>query len=229
MINGYVITKKDDLVSESMADTCIETGLQNNFLISKFYGFYEDLEQHLKNNNLFFNPEGIKKIKTPGVTGCFLSHFALWNKCIIEDKPMAIFEYDAVIINKISDDIIHQFEDYLNLDFARHLYLEDKDVYKSKLIKSTSIKVRALEENLTTTNKNSYKYMNKNHIKGAYGYILKPAGAKKVVAGVLQHGLVPADVAINLRYMKLFYTEPSVVRLNPIMLENLKKLSHTKL
>ena len=228
MIQGYVITKKDDLLSEGMADECILSGKDNNFLIEKFYGFYDNLEEAMRVNGLFINPQAVKKIQTSGVIGCFLSHFTLWKKCLKENKPLAIFEYDALVINRVENIDLDKFDHCLNFDFTRHLFLKDIEVYKSHLINSSPIEIKQLVENKTTIDNTSYKYMNKNHIKGAFGYIIKPEGALKVIKGVQAHGIVPADVALNLRYINLHYTVPSVARLNPIMLENLKTLSHTK-
>jgi GR25 family glycosyltransferase involved in LPS biosynthesis len=33
----------------------------------------------------------------PGAQGCWLSHYALWKKCIISNEPIVILEHDAVI------------------------------------------------------------------------------------------------------------------------------------
>ena len=35
---------------------------------------------------------------TPSETACFLSHASLWAKCVELDKPIIIFEHDAVLI-----------------------------------------------------------------------------------------------------------------------------------
>ena len=228
MISGFVITKIGDAISEGMASECIASGKTHGVDIKIFPGVYTDIDKKLKEENLFLNPEALKKIQTKGVIGCFLSHYSLWKKCVEENNPIAVFEYDAIVINDVDVGILNQFDDYLNLDFSRHLYLKDIPLYVSKLISVNSVKTVKLEEDKKTLNKNSYKYMNRNHIKGAYSYILKPSGAKKLIEGVKRDGVVPADVAINLRYLNLYYTDNSVARLNPIMLQDLAGLSHTK-
>jgi len=64
--------------------------------------------QHLvKQNNLQLWPYNVKgspidandvdwgKLSRPGVMGCFLSHYALWEKCVELNEPIMIFEDDV--------------------------------------------------------------------------------------------------------------------------------------
>lgn len=223
-MKGFVITKENDPVAEQLANDCILSGQENGILIEKFFGHYNDLTDIMNKEKLFLNPQALKKIR-PGVIGCFLSHFSLWKKCVELNEPILICEYDAVIINSIDDVLLNNFTDYLNLDYARHLYLKDIDVYESNLFPNHSpVTVKSLELNDSGT---GYKFMNRNHIKGAFGYVITPSGARKVISSTLKDGIVPADVALNLLYLNVSYTEPSLVRLNPIMLQNRLKLSHT--
>jgi GR25 family glycosyltransferase involved in LPS biosynthesis len=228
MIKGFVITKIGDSISEEMADNCISSGVTKGFNIEKFAGIYKNIEELLQKENLFPNPQAHKKLKNKGIFGCFLSHYTLWNRCVELDHPIAIFEYDAEIINTLSENILDLFDDYLNLDYSRHLYLKDKEIYVSSLIQSDNIKISKLNRDNKTADSNSFKFMNRNHIKGAFGYILKPAGAKKLINGIKQDGVIPADIALNLHYLNVNYTEPSVARLNSTMLNDLTGLSHTK-
>lgn len=38
-----------------------------------------------------------KMKRRPGAQGCWLSHFALWQRCVETDQPMVIMEHDAVV------------------------------------------------------------------------------------------------------------------------------------
>lgn len=224
-MKGFVITKKDDTISESMADNCISSGFKYGIIIEKVFGVYNNILETLEKKGLFVNPQAFKKVKTNGVIGCFLSHYQLWETCVELNEPIAIFEYDAEIINNINDSLLDTFTDYLNLDYTRHLYLKDIEVYKSNLKpNSNSILTKELTINMSGE---GYKFMNRNHIKGAFGYIIKPTGAIKLIAGIKKDGIIPADVALNLYYLNVSYTEPSLVKLNSEMLHNQLKLSHT--
>jgi GR25 family glycosyltransferase involved in LPS biosynthesis len=122
--------------------------------------------------------------------------------------------------------LLDTFTDYLNLDYNRHLHLKDIEVYKSNLKpNSDSILTKKL---IVDPSGDGYKFMNRNHIKGSFGYIIKPCGATKLIAGVNKDGIVPSDVSLNLYYIDVSYTEPSLVKLNDEMLHNKLKLSHTR-
>jgi glycosyl transferase family 25 len=41
--------------------------------------------------------EHINKMMTPGVKGCFYSHYSLWKKCVELDEPIIIWEDDIVL------------------------------------------------------------------------------------------------------------------------------------
>jgi hypothetical protein len=38
-----------------------------------------------------------KMTRRPGAQGCWLSHFALWQRCVDLDQPIIIMEHDAVV------------------------------------------------------------------------------------------------------------------------------------
>lgn len=226
MIKGFVITKIGDSVSETMAENCIQSGKNYGFDIEKFAGIYENFDQLIADENLFSNPEASKHLRHIGVFGCFLSHYFLWKKCIELNIPLAIFEYDAEIFNSLPINFLELFEDYLNLDYARHLYLNNnKGAYIDSQLKSEKIEIA--KYNPPVPKGSGYKFMNRTHIRGAFGYVIKPSGAIKIIKGIKSEGIIPADVAPNLKYTKLYYTTPSVVRLNSLMVEKRKELSHT--
>ena len=43
------------------------------------------------------SPTAGKLPQRPGAQGCWFSHFALWNMCVQNQRPMIILEHDAVI------------------------------------------------------------------------------------------------------------------------------------
>jgi GR25 family glycosyltransferase involved in LPS biosynthesis len=228
VLTGFVIVKEDDRVSLAMADECILSGKKYGVDITAVPGVYSDFDNRLFKEGIRVNPLGHKKIRTNGVKGCFLSHFSLWKKCLELGHPIAIFEYDALLFNPLPDDILDRFNDYLNLDFSRHLYLKDLEKYETDLSKPLPVQVEKLQRSNEKCDPNGFKFINRNHIKGAYGYILKPSGAQKLIDAARTDGMLPADVLPNLKYLDLFYTVPSIVRLNPMMLRDLTGLSHTK-
>ena len=97
---------------------------------------------------------------------------------------------------------------------------------KIELEKNNIIEVKPLQEQ-TKSLKHHFKYINANHIKGAFGYIIKPSGAKKLIEATKKYGILPADVQPNLLYCNMNYTTPSIVMLNPKGISNRFGGSHT--
>lgn len=233
MINFYCIHKEADAESQKPLNDAINSGKQFNINVIPYPGIYSNIDAHIEENSLFVNPAGKHKVtrRGKGVLGCFLSHYYLWKKSVESNVALGVLEYDAIFIRSIPDDILTQFDDYLNLDYTRHTHLGlssngNEYVQQIELEKNNNFTVNSLVE--TRKNKiHSFKYINNNHIKGAFGYIIKPSGAKKLIEATKTHGILPADVQPNLLYCEIKYTTPSVVMLNPKGISNRFGGSHT--
>jgi len=233
MIDFYCIHKEGDEESQSPLNDALHSGKQFNINIIAHPGVYSDIENLMSREGLYINRAGAHKItrRGRGVLGCFLSHYFLWKKCIEENKPIGVMEYDAVFIRKLPENILNEFNDYLNLDYTRHLHLGPKSpggeyVNQIELNKVAPHSVNRLQEKMKG-GRHLFKYINANHIKGAFGYIIKPSGAKKIVEASKLNGILPADVQPNLAYCEVFYTNPSIVMLNPKGLTGRFGGSHT--
>ena len=51
---------------------------------------------------------------------------------------------------------------------------------------------------------------------------------KKIIEGLLSDGAIPADMAPNSKYVNMYYTTHTVVRVNSRMTQQMAKLSHTR-
>ncbi len=225
-IQGYVIRKPDDQFSEDLANECITSAAEFGIEVDKVDGVYSNFDELLSKENLRINPGALKKFNTNGVKGCFLSHWNLWNLCLKKDSPLFIFEHDGLMIHPLPDNILDKFNDYLNLDYARHIFRRDMKNYENGISSNPPTKIIKLEPRMTEST--GFKFMNRNHIVGAHGYILKPAGAKKIINGMRKDGICPADIAPNLGYIEMYYTDNTVVRVNAKMLKKSGGHSHTK-
>jgi hypothetical protein len=94
----FVIAIKDHTVSESQLKDCFVSAEKFNWRVEVFWG----VDGRTITDNTWIN-EGISpRLDKPtmhkaGVQGCFLSHWALWKKCIELDEPIIILEHDAII------------------------------------------------------------------------------------------------------------------------------------
>ena len=88
----HMIRVKDDFKSETYAKYCAKSWTDAGFKVNFFdavtpetvkdYPEYEFQERIL-----------------PAEKGCFLSMIALWEQCVLEDKPFLILEHDAYLEN----------------------------------------------------------------------------------------------------------------------------------
>ena len=120
-MKAFVITLKDDVYSESVADRCIQSADKYGLIIEKFYGIDreqakqfmsdEGLEWTWANNDteimmcektgLRMHPYGSTDIRAK--IGCSMSHYALWKKCVELDEPILILEHDSVFLRPLPE------------------------------------------------------------------------------------------------------------------------------
>lgn len=98
---AFVIALKNHPVSELQLAECLASAKEYNWDVEIFWG----VNGKTITDDTWIT-EGISvrtdkpTINNPGVQGCFLSHWALWNKCIELDEPIIILEHDAVILTQ---------------------------------------------------------------------------------------------------------------------------------
>jgi glycosyl transferase family 25 len=141
----------------------------------------------------------------PGVVGCFLSHFELWNKCIEINESILILEHDAYFVRSLPSDICSKFSDVVRLDAFETLDPE----YDEKIINSSFNAVEYFYQ------KPSGTYTAGDFYNGAHGYIIKPHAAQKLISFALTVGALPADVHIGSDLVDIKTTTVTIVRSNP--------------
>jgi|TARA_B110000503_G_C7112134_1_gene398594 GR25 family glycosyltransferase involved in LPS biosynthesis len=197
--------------SEDLATDCIKSGKAFNIDIQLFDAVWgNDVEIEYQKYKLF--PfENIKSTRnTKGVKGCFLSHYKLWKKSFDENIPLLIFEHDAELIRPIPLEEFNKSEfDVLNLD----AYTRSKINYIKHLDNDCGPRITQYINQ--HPKKNGFSLYDNTHIKGLHSYIIRPSGAAKLIEATKIHGVLPADIAVNSIWCKLFRTETSYCRLNP--------------
>lgn len=118
MFKSYVIILKNHESSEQYGSACLASARLHGWNIERFNaidGRSISLDE-LKNYGLFVNQKRkkvSKQFRRPGVLGCFLSHYTLWNKCIELNEPIGIFEQDSIILSSPPPNL--EFTDILKL------------------------------------------------------------------------------------------------------------------
>jgi GR25 family glycosyltransferase involved in LPS biosynthesis len=162
-----------------------------NMPVELFEGTYgTDAVKMMEKENRSWHPFGIKgpdvevdpdavpsqKGNSPGVKGCFYSHYRLWQKCVELNEPIIIWEDDIVLRRT-----------YLPIDWKDVLILSLGHPTKSG-------KYLHYLEN-PEGNPRPEPYF-QSSMPGCCGYALKPHAAKKLV-DTYKNTFLPADNAIN--------------------------------
>jgi GR25 family glycosyltransferase involved in LPS biosynthesis len=123
------------------------------------------------------------KAQTPGVRGCFYSHYRLWQRCVELNEPVFIFEDDVMFERGW---VPVDWQDVLMVCLGKKAY---KHEFYSPLLYSPQGIPRAIDiPNLS--------------LPGAVGYAIKPHAAQKLVECYVQD-MLPADTAINQYVVRL--------------------------
>jgi glycosyl transferase family 25 len=209
MIKTFIIRLEENEHSCKMAEDCMQQ--------AKIFGLRPSYFKaiHGKDSDYHYDITGIKKQgkfkkNKIGVIGCFFSHYYLWKKCIKLNEPILILEHDGYMIRPIDSLMLDSFSDVLKLD---RLDPYSKN-YEKDLIEESSIETVSVQQYFHSSKK-VIKHGLRDYFKGAYSYIIKPQGAKKLINFIKINGHRPADQQINARIVSLKTTVPTVARLHP--------------
>lgn len=162
---------------------------------------------HGHNSIPYFKAHGISKfldrtiINRVGHQGCFLSHFLLWLLCIEANEPIMVLEHDGIMIRPLPLDCIDNFTDILRLD-AHSVWKPD---YES-LLKVDSPLYHKPEPH--------FHHTSGGYCVGAYGYLIKPSGAMKLVTHARKRGASCTEVHMGMDIVDIVSTSQSIVRLH---------------
>ena len=207
-MKSYIIYNSPDIGTLYYAESALKDALANGFDAELFDGvwktdskkFCEDHEiildrKWLEQSNWYkrVNPKKwLKNFSTTSVMGCFASHFLLWKKCIEYNKAICIFEYDVLIKRPLPDGILDKFDEAIEICRTPQHDLPPYD---------------EVVEDKEFADFNIIDFPRPGFPRGnSTGYIIKPAGAKKMIKRSKEYGYLPADTMLNrewLDYKKL--------------------------
>lgn len=224
-LKTYIIRLSSSEISRKLADDCLIQASKLGYDVKYFEGINgKDSEIHYKTSGVIRPKKPIKKGRC-GVLGCFFSHFYLWKKCIELKEAICVLEHDGFILREFKKEWLDGFNDICKLDG-----LDPFDLNYNKHIDS-EINLNNFSI-LPYVNNLSKKSQTGNYFRGAYAYIIKPAGAQKLINYVLNNpdGHLSADQQIGSKILTLNYIKPSIARLHQFYSEgeNITEFSHTK-
>lgn len=163
------------------------------------------------NSQLLFNRYGIDKflnytiIDKPGHQGCFLSHFELWQKCVDCNEPIIILEHDGIFIRPLPSDVLDHFDEVLRLDCFQWF----AEGYNEKVEASLNNPIDYFRRD-----PDYHWHSSGGYYVGAYGYIVKPQAARKLIDHAQQQGVVCTEAHIGLDIVDVVSTTATVVRMH---------------
>jgi glycosyl transferase family 25 len=122
------------------------------------------------------------KVASPGVRGCFYSHYSLWKKCAELNEPIIIWEDDIVLTRP-----------YIPVEWSEVLVVALGHPAKSRKY------MHFLESPAGPAQAEKYF---QSSMPGCCGYAMKPEAARKLLQ-VYSNTYLPADNAINQHHVKI--------------------------
>jgi len=220
-MKSFIIRLKGNSISEKYATECVEQAKNFGIDVNYFDAVNGlDYQQHI--NKLKIAPKYKFKKGKAGVYGCFLSHYYLWRKCVEDNISYTILEHDGYFIRPMPLDILTQFDDILKLDN----FDPWSKTYENNIIGDNTDSVNVVQYSNPKT-KFEEKNQTGNYMRGAYGYVIKPHAAKKLIDWISINGFVPADCQIGSAIVDIKVVIPTIVRLHPDYRGNIGNLSLT--
>lgn len=216
-----IIRLKRNEISEKHARECIEQAKTFGIDV-EYYNAINGLEYQKHLDKLGLKPKYKFKKGRAGVYGCFLSHYYLWRECAESNEPYLILEHDGYFIKPLPSDVLDHFTDVLKLDgldpYSKHYQtnLENEKDLPLEYKKYYNPSAKFLHKNETG-----------NYMKGAYGYIIKPHAARRIIDWIAVNGFVPADQQIGDALVDIQVIVPSILRLHPSYFNKIGELSLT--
>lgn len=181
---AYIITIKDHELSEQMAQRCLDS-CRRIGQEAEIFDAFDGTGKHHKDIIVPKHSEGKNWVNWIKITNatlskqeicCFLSHLALWIKCVEQDKPLIALEHDAVMLA--------QFKEHPAINAV--IYLGSNEMVRSKYWNPIPPQAQMCPD---------YRYILRTH-----AYSVDPICAKNLIAHTIEKGIHTAvDVFMNVQ------------------------------
>jgi len=146
--------------------------------------------------------------KRPFMRSCFMSHYALWQKCIDLGEPLVIAEHDTVMTRTWDNPDFSG--DVLTLNVLRTKAGRVPDDHFAP----TGIHTYPADFNVGVVDIVAGSERRAARLNGAHFYVIKPEGAAKLSNIAREDGYINPDDMTNDRYVTLQYASPVYGRID---------------
>jgi GR25 family glycosyltransferase involved in LPS biosynthesis len=196
MIQSYIIRLSDHPFSKELSEEAYNEAVRLDYNVEYFEGIQNKSEISLffLDNNLIVNKDGDMDVNW-GTRGCFASHYTLWKQSYETGEPLIIMEHDGYPIRN-PEHLVNLVEHACHLDYhipfnskngdesEEHFHYYNKAVYEKDDDGVELYPINSFYGNRSITG---------SFFRHAYGYIIKPKGAERVLKFIDKHGAFPAD------------------------------------
>jgi len=170
--SAYIITLKDNYISEKLSDRCAQSCKSINMPYKKWTAFDGTNNTSINIPNEFKDKSWIKWLKimdhhlSISEIATTLSHFSLWAHCLEIDRPIVILEHDAIMVKP----------------YLQHSCWNSITYLGSKEQKNGTMDVVSISP---------HSVLNKNYhfICRAHAYAIDPPVAKNLMTHLIQNGI----------------------------------------
>lgn len=122
-MKSFVIILKGHANSERFGQAALDSARENGWNLQKYDAVDGRRITHdeLKKYGLRLDTRKKKQVSAmsrPGVFGNFITHWQLWNNCLTDNEPYAVFEHDVIFVKPPEIDI-NSFADMLKLGWLK--------------------------------------------------------------------------------------------------------------
>lgn len=217
MIQSYIIRLSDHSFSRELSEEAYSEAIQLGYNVEYFEGIQKknEIVSLFLQNNLIVNKDGDIDVNW-GTQGCFASHYTLWKQSYETGEPLIIMEHDGYPIRN-PHHLVDEVEHACHLDYHIPFNSANGDDSEEHFQYYNRVVYEKDDDGVEPYPHNHFygdKSITGSFFRHAYGYILKPKGAERILNFIAEHGVFPADkclceTAINIQRAKATY-----VRLN---------------
>lgn len=176
--SAYIIRIKNNTLSENFAERCAKSCAEVS-MNYEFWDAYDGTSDCIvpSSNHIGIMPmiKLTDHYMTRGEVACALSHISLWQKCVLDDKPLVILEHDAIMLAPYKTHAVYNSICYLG---SKEQYKDGWAVYP--------------------TPPHASEGPNYHFICRAHAYAIDPCVAKNMIAHVLKYGIcAPLDILLR--------------------------------
>ena len=217
-MQARIITLIGNAHSEKVSKECVEQAAKFGINVETFPAIYgTHRKPHLE--KLGLRPFPNYKMKV-GMYGCMLSHYYQYLYCLEINEPLLVLEHDGYLMEPLDPWLLDQFEDVLKLD----IYSPYQERYNTLLEESRNRELVITHSIQGIHHKTAFGW----YTWGAYAYILKPSGARKIVDYIHNNGYMKADLMLASGILTVSIPSRPLARLHPMYnSQNIDALSLT--